>query len=92
MYPTENKYIQQIADHIKKNLTKGYTLESLKFSLMKQGYSRISIAKAIELANKQLAEEAPKLKEKPEINYTAVTEAVSEENQGIWNKVKSWFK
>ena len=38
---------QDIADYIKKNLKKGYTLDSLRFSLISQGYSKISVENAI---------------------------------------------
>ena len=68
MYRTED-YIQQLADHIKRNLGKGYTLDALRLSLINQGYSRISVEKAIELANQQLAASAPEMKEKPQISY-----------------------
>lgn len=63
---------QQLADYIKKNISKGYTMESLKYSLMRQGYSRTSVEKAMELANKQLASSAPMMKEKPTISYEVI--------------------
>ena len=65
---------QQLADHIKKNLSKGYTIDSLRYSLMQQGYSRTSVEKSIEIANKQLASEAPKVQEKPVIKYEILDE------------------
>jgi hypothetical protein len=65
---------QDIADYIKKNLKKGYTLDSLRFSLISQGYSKISVENAIDLANKQMAKEMPRIKERPEIIYKVVTE------------------
>ena len=65
---------QQLADHIKKNLQKGYTIDSLRYSLMQQGYSRTSVEKSIEMANKQLAMEAPKVQEKPVIKYEILNE------------------
>ena len=65
---------QDIADYIKKNLKKGYTLDSLRFSLISQGYSKISVENAIDLANKQMAKEIPQIKERPEIIYKVVTE------------------
>ena len=61
--------VQQLADYFKKNLSKGYTPDSLKYSLMSQGYSKISVEKALSLANKQLASLAPKMREKPQITY-----------------------
>lgn len=73
MYQSTN-IIQQLADYIKKNLNKGYTLDSLKFSLMSQGYSRISVERAIEVANKQIAKDIPPIKEKPQIVYKLVSE------------------
>ncbi len=69
--PKEN-YIQQLAEYIKKNLVKGYTLESLKIALENQDYSKLSIERAIKLAHEQLAAEAPKMKEKPVIKYEIV--------------------
>lgn len=41
---------------------------------MNQGYSRISVQKAVDLANQQLAAKAPILKEKPQIIYRAIPE------------------
>lgn len=65
-------YLQQLADYIKKNLAKGYTLESLKIALESQDYSKISIERAIELVNEQLAASAPLMKEKPVIKYAVI--------------------
>jgi len=65
-------YIQQLANYIKKNLVKGYTVDSLKLALENQEYSKLSIERAIKLANKQLAEKAPTMKEKPVIKYQVV--------------------
>jgi len=66
-------YIQQIANYIQKNLAKGYTIDSLRFSLQSQGYTRLSIDNAIKLANEQLAEKAPIMNEKPQITYKVIT-------------------
>jgi hypothetical protein len=67
-------YLQQLANYIKSNLAKGYTLDSLKVSLTNQGYSRIAINNAIALANQQLAQNAPPMKERPVITYKAYQE------------------
>lgn len=66
--------VQQLTEYIIKNLTKGYTLDALKVSLINQGYSRVSITNAIDRANKQLAERIPPIKEKPQIIYKAIEE------------------
>ncbi len=70
----EMGYLKNIVDYFKKNLTKGYTCESLKWSLVKQGYSRTLVEKAIVQVNKELAEKAPVLKEKPKIKYEIIDE------------------
>jgi hypothetical protein len=71
MYKPED-HIQQLADHIKSNLKKGYTQDALKYSLMEQGYSKISVENAIERANQQLAESIPTIREKPRITYRVI--------------------
>lgn len=87
MYQPTN-YIQQLADYIKTNLFKGYTIDSLKFSLMSQGYSRISVENAINLANKQLAVKLLPIKEKPQITYKIVPEQETEPiKKGFWKRI-----
>lgn len=68
----KENYIQQLANYLKKNLTKGYTIDSLKIALEMQEYSKESIERAIKLANEQLASKAPPMKEKPVIKYEVV--------------------
>jgi DNA-binding transcriptional MerR regulator len=77
MEKTEN-YIQQLADYIKRNLSKGYTLDSLKIALENQDYSRSSIDRAIRLVNEQLARQAPIMKEKPKIIYEIIKDEIKE--------------
>ena len=67
-------YKRRLINYLKKNLTKGYTIDSLKFALINQGYSRSIIEMAIEKANKELAEKAPIIKEKPIIKYEIIDE------------------
>ncbi len=81
-------YTQQIAEYIRKNLAKGYTLDSLRFSLKTQGYSRISVENAIDIVNRQLAEKAPLLREKPQIIYK--TDPREEEKKGFWQRLFGW--
>ncbi len=91
---------QQLAEYVKKNLSKGYTLDSLKYSLMKQGYSRTSVEKAIETANKQLASQAPKMVEKPIVRFENVDEAELRKKmeaqdragKGFFGTIAGWFK
>jgi len=85
-------YLQQLADYIKKNLAKGYTIDSLRFSLQSQGYSRVSIENAIKIANEQLAAAAPEMKEKPQISYKIMTPDSTytyEKRKGFFRRVFS---
>jgi len=90
MYNPQN-HVQQLVDHIKKNLAKGYTSDALKVSLINQGYSRISVEKAIEIANQQLASTIPLIKEKPQITYKVFDESFQPISISTSEK-KSFFK
>lgn len=70
----EIDYRKNLVGYFKKNLTKGYTPDSLKFALIGQGYSRSIVERALEQAHKELAEKAPILKEKPKIKYEIIDE------------------
>ncbi len=70
----ETNYRRKLIEYFKKNLAKGYTLDSLKYALVSQGYTKAVIELAIEQANKELAQKAPILKEKPKINYQIIDE------------------
>lgn len=78
---------RRLTEYFKKNFKKGYTEESLKWALVNQGYSRTIIDNALEMAHKELAEEAPVLKEKPTISY----EVLDENNKPVEVK-KPWWK
>ncbi len=69
--------IDDLSNYIKKNLKKGYTKDSLRWALLKQGYSRLEIEKALKRADIELAESAPVLKTKPEIKYELIEPAKS---------------
>ncbi len=92
-------YIHQLADYIKKNLSKGYTIDSLKIALESQDYSRSAIDRAIKLVNEQLARHAPIMKEKPNIKYEVIKdkfEKLEKEKQNNLSKSekkqRSFFK
>jgi len=83
----EAEYVRKLTDYFKKNLKKGYTTESLKWALVRQGYSRTAIEKAIVQSQQELAKEAPVLKERPKI----IHEAFDENDQPIPVRKKSWW-
>ena len=81
--------VRQLANYIKRNLAKGYTLDALKMSLEQQEYSRTAIEQAIKLANEQLSKQAPKMIEKPVIKYEIEPPI---EEKTFWQKIKSLFE
>jgi hypothetical protein len=64
----------QLAGYIKRNLAKGYNQDTLKFSLMSQGYSKITVENAIDRAHEELSVTIPPVKEKPQITYKIIDE------------------
>ncbi len=89
-------YKDELVDYLKRNISKGYTLDSLKFALANQGYSKVSIDQAIDQMNKELAEQVPPIvKEKPKITYELYDDKnrkVRFNKSDFWDNVKSVFK
>ncbi len=70
----DKNYITKLVEYFKKNLRKGYTLESLKWALVNQGHSKIEVEKALKTVEEQLSREAPILETKPEIKVELIDE------------------
>ena len=87
-------HTEQLAEYILNNLNKGYTLDSLRYSLISQGYTKISVENAIHHVNKKLAENIPPIKEKPQISYKIIdetnqkSEIIIPKKESLWEK---WF-
>jgi len=77
-------YLQKVVDYIKRNLAKGYTIDALRWALVKQGHSRTLVEKAIELTQKQLAASAPKLEPAPAPKIEIERE---EKKRGFWARL-----
>ena len=87
MNTDKEDYRRKLIDYFKKNSKKGYNLDTLKLSLLRQGYSRTIVDICFEQANKELAEEAPRLRDKPSIKV----EVLDEHNKPVAVK-KSFLK
>ncbi len=83
----ENERKKRLALYFKNNLKKGYTMDSLKWALVNQGYSRTFIEEAMREATKQLASEAPVLREKP-----IITHEIMDENDNAVPVRASWWR
>jgi len=83
--PRDSK--RNLVEYVKKNLKKGYTLDSLKWALIKQGYSRSMVEEALIIANKELSDEAPVLRDKPEIRHEVVDDVQVEPKKSFWKRL-----
>ena len=84
----EAENLKRLTEYFKKNLKKGYTADSLKWALIGQGYTRTAVEKAIEIANQELAKEAPILKEKPVIVHDLIDENnMPIEKKSFWRRL-----
>jgi|TARA_Y100000310_G_C20301079_1_gene631815 SOS response regulatory protein OraA/RecX len=82
----------KLLEYFKKNISKGYTEESLKWALIQQGYSRTDISKTIDRFHKEKKQESEKTekkiaREKPKIKY----EVYDKDNRLIKIKMKKPF-
>ena len=84
----ENTYKTRLVEYVKKNLKKGYPVDTLKIALVNQGYMRPTIEEAIHEAMKQMASEAPVIKEKPEIEHEIIVEEETvPEKKSFWKRL-----
>jgi len=82
---------KNLVEYFKKNLSKGYKEDSLKWALVNQGYSKIIVDSSFRQAKKELSEEenkkSKKTKEKPKIRYE-----IYDEKDRLISPKKSFFK
>lgn len=50
-------YMQNLIDYVKRNLSKGYSTDSLRWALINQGHSRIEVDKALASAQAEVSRE-----------------------------------
>lgn len=82
-------YTQQLAEYIKKNISKGYTSESLRWALVSQGHSRVQVDKAVKFATEQMAATAPKMVEEPVMSQQIQEMTEPEKKKGFWERLFS---
>lgn len=88
----DKKYMDEITEYMRKNLAKGYKKESLKWTLISQGYSKVEVEKAAQIAEMEIAKQLSKAEEKPVITRTVEPLTADDmPKQSFFSKVKSWF-
>lgn len=82
--------LKGLIDYLQRNLKKGYKLDELKWALISQGHSRVSVDKAVKyVVDMQEAQKAKKIDTaKPEVLQMPVQ---VEEEPSFWQKIKGWF-
>jgi hypothetical protein len=85
--PRDSK--RNLVEYFKKNMKKGYDLESLKWALIKQGYSRSLVEDAMEIAKNEISLTAPKSKDRPEITHEIIDpdSVVVEPKRSFWKRL-----
>lgn len=80
---------KKLVEYFKKNISKGYSQESLKWALIRQGYSRTDVSGALEQAKKEIEDKKTRQEreKKPDIKY----EVYDAENNSIKIPVKKSF-
>lgn len=88
----ETNQLKPLIEYIQRNLRKGYKLEDLKWALVNQGHSRVSIDKAITFINELQEAQKPKKQElpQPEVSFTEMPQV--QEEKSFWGKMKGWFE
>ncbi|MEK6827139.1 MAG: hypothetical protein AABX99_01490 [Nanoarchaeota archaeon] len=83
----ENTYKTRLVEYVKRNLKKGYPTDTLKIALINQGYMRPTVDEAVQEAIKQMASEAPVIKEKPEIEHEVIVDEPVVEKKSFWKRL-----
>jgi hypothetical protein len=89
----DNFYKKKLVEYFKRNLKKKYPIDTLRIALVNQGYSRAAVDEAAREAIKEIASEAPILKDKPQIEHEMISEEpTSEKKKSFWKKIVDFFK
>jgi len=78
---------QRLVEYLKRNLGKGYDMDSLKWALIRQGNSRTDVESAINLVKSDMPKKTMQI-EKPEISR----EVYDFENNPVFIERKPWWK
>jgi hypothetical protein len=90
----QSTYREKLIEYLKKNLKKGYPVETLRIALINQGYSRQIIDEALKVSLNQMAKEAPVINEKPQIEHEVIVEqeALVPAKKSAWRKLVEFFQ
>ena len=78
---------QKLVEYLKRNISKGYDVDSLKWALIRQGNSRTDVESAIDLVKSDIPKKTMQV-EKPEISHRVY----DFENNPVFIEKKPWWK
>lgn len=85
----EPSHLKNLVDYIKKNSQKGYSRDSLRWALIKQGNMKHEVDKAFEIAQSELARQNTAVQPKVEPNMEVITSntpAAEEDKPSFWKR------
>lgn len=80
---------EEIAEYLRKNAKKGYTLESLKWALVRQGHARAEVEKVIKKVEAEMARESSAPQVKPQVTLEPAAVQPVEEKKSFWKRMFS---
>lgn len=83
----EKSHLRDMTDHIKKNVQKGYSLESLRWALVKQGHHKHDIERALKSAQDEMTQEAARTSQQAASRPAPTIEPVTEPSKPFWKKL-----
>ena len=86
----DGDYMKNIIAYIEKNMSRGYNLDQMRFTLLQHGYSRAAIDRGIRvyMQNHPVKVEMPKVEE---VVVAPVVEPVVEEKKGLFSRMFGFF-
>lgn len=81
-------YLQNLIDYAKRNIKKGYAIDSLRWALINQGHSRIEVDKALAAAQSEASREMVASRPKSELSPAPAVsiDVQPEPKQPFWKK------
>ena len=87
--------VNHLIEYLKKNLEKGYNLETLKWALINQGYSKINIERAVKFVSEIEEAKKPKSINEPKKTAEEALQALNNipkiQKRSFWKKIKDFF-
>jgi hypothetical protein len=82
----DESYILRMSEYVKRNLKKGYKRDAVRFALISQGNSKLEVDKALNFAEKDLAQEELRAMPK-KVEPTFIMPIVEPEKEPFWKRL-----